>query len=84
MIVHFIEYNLVEFMVINRGKERLTQIIGWAPIIPEESFEEDLIVGPGNNINHKYLVDLSEVSCPITVSGKISYGSIDVGQLSGE
>lgn len=66
-------------MVVNMGRQRSTIICGWVPIVPTEEFDEELIVGPGTALNGKVLIDLSDVLCPLQLSGKVNYGGIGVG-----
>lgn len=53
-------------------------ICGWVPVISASDFEEELITGPGSSLNNKVLIDLSDVHCPLTLTGKINFGGIGV------
>ncbi|CAD8074841.1 unnamed protein product [Paramecium primaurelia] len=77
-----LEYD-VEFMVTNLGKQRTTVLCGWLPLVPKSTFEEEFIVGPGRSLSNQVLVDLSDIKYPITISGKINFGSIQSQNLPG-
>lgn len=56
------------------GRLNTIVYVGWLPlaVLPEGGeFEEEFILGPGNTLNGKPLVDLSEQQNPIVVQGKV-------------